>query len=95
MAENNRNSEVTFEIRERGGMLDTARSDSGWAMEVNLVAWNGGKPKIDIRSWNENHERMTRGITLTEDQARKLGQILSSRYRERHVSAPEQDNAAR
>ena len=95
MAENNRTGEVTFEIRERGGMLDNGRNDNGWAMEVNLVSWNGGQPKIDIRSWNESHERMTRGITLTEDQAKKLGQILSSRYKDRHITAPEKDDSAR
>ena len=87
--------EVTYDIIERGGMLDDRRNDSGWALEVNLVAWNGGQPKIDIRSWDPRHERMTRGITLTEDQARKLGQILSSRYKDRHISAPEKDNAVR
>jgi hypothetical protein len=30
-----------------------------WTKEVNLVAWNGGKPKIDIRDWNATHERMS------------------------------------
>ncbi|MBE6026508.1 MAG: hypothetical protein E7229_06320 [Clostridiales bacterium] len=93
MAVNN-NGEVTFEIVERGGALDS-KNENGWTTEVNLVAWNGGQPKIDIRSWDENHERMSRGITLTEDQANKLSQILGSRYRDRNMSAPEQENAAR
>lgn len=35
--------------------------------EINVVAWNGGKPKIDVRDWNSAHDRMSRGITLTED----------------------------
>lgn len=70
-------------------------NENGWAMEVNLVSWNEGKPKIDIRSWSEDHRRMSRGITLTEEQANKLSQILSSRYRDRNMSAPDKDEINR
>ena len=48
MADRN-NGEVTFEIMERGGLLEKP-NDNGWALEVNLVAWNGGKPKIVHRN---------------------------------------------
>lgn len=44
MAERNNNGEITFEIMERGGALEMA-NDNGWRLEVNLVAWNGGKPR--------------------------------------------------
>lgn len=62
--------EVTFEIREHIGVIE-ARKD-GWNKEVNIVAWNGGVPKVDIRDWDPGHERMTRGITLLEEDAKKL-----------------------
>ena len=94
MAERNNNGEITFEIMERGGALEMA-NDNGWALEVNLVAWNGGKPKIDIRSWSPDHQKMTRGITLTETQAEKLAQILSERYRDRNITAPNRDTMER
>ena len=94
MAERNNNGEITFEIMERGGALEMA-NDNGWRLEVNLVAWNSGKPKIDIRSWSPDHQRMTRGITLTETQAEKLAHILSERYRDRNISAPIRDNEER
>lgn len=51
--------------------------------EINVVAWNGGKPKIDVRDWNEAHDRMSRGITLTEDQAMKMAKALVERFRTR------------
>ena len=86
--------EKLFEIVEYGGQLDR-RADNGCALEVNLFAWNGGVPKIDIRSWDAEHKRMTRGITLTEDQAKKLGQMLHSRYRDRHMPEPEKNAEAR
>ena len=83
MAEN-RSNDVTFEIMEHIGVLDVIDNrEEKWTKEVNLVAWNGGKPKIDVRDWDENHERMSRGITLTEDQAMKMTRALVDRYRSR------------
>lgn len=65
-----------------------------------MVAWNGGKPKIDVRDWNATHERMSRGITLTEEQAMKLTKALVDRYRtkaneEHAVPTPKRDDYAR
>ena len=94
MADNNRPGEITFDICERGGLLEKP-NDNGWALEVNLVAWNGGKPKIDIRSWSPDHQKMTRGITLTEVQAEKLANILSERYRDRSIASPKRDTMER
>ena len=82
MAGNNRNNngEFTFEIVEHIGVLDVYDNrEEKWTKEVNLVAWNGGKPKIDIRDWNSSHDRMSRGITLTEEQADKLIKSLGQR----------------
>ena len=66
--------------------------------EINVVAWNGGKPKIDVRDWNSAHDRMSRGITLTEDQAKKMTMALVDRYRNmanREQPAPMRDDYAR
>ena len=78
----NSNTEVTFEIMEHIGVLDTYDNrEQAWTKEVNIVSWNGGPAKIDIRDWSADHERMSRGITLTEDQAEKLTKSLVERYR--------------
>lgn len=97
MAEN-RSNEVTFEIIEHIGVIDSIENrDEKWTKEVNVVAWNGGKPKIDVRDWNENHDRMSRGITLTEDQAMKMTKALVDRFRSRaqEHSTPMRDDYAR
>lgn len=57
-------SEVTYEIKKKIGVI--AERENGWSKELNLVSWNGGPFKFDIREWDPEHERMTRGITLTE-----------------------------
>ena len=56
------------------------RRDSGWTKEANIVCWNGGSPKLDIREWDPDHERMSKGITLYEAEAEKLARALCKRY---------------
>ena len=74
---NNKNPEIEFQLIEQLGVLD--RHKTGWNREVNIVAWNGKPPKIDIRDWDPEHERMSRGITLYEREAVKLTKILAQR----------------
>lgn len=69
--------EFKYEIIEKLGVIE----DRGeWKKEVNIVAWNGRAPKVDIRDWNDTHEKMSKGITLTEDHAKKVYEILKGRY---------------
>lgn len=68
-------NEVTFELLEHLGVLRETKD--GWTKEANVVSWNGGPPKLDIREWDPDHERMTRGITLWEVDAEKLLEILN------------------
>lgn len=53
--------------------------ETGWSKELNIVSWNGGQPKVDIRDWDENHERMSRGVTLTKDEFRKMIELTKER----------------
>ena len=66
--------DFTYEIKEELGVLSTAKS--GWQKELNLIAWNGKEPKYDIRDWAPDHEKMGKGITLTEEEAAKLRELL-------------------
>ena len=67
-------AEFQYEIKEEIGVL--SESKSGWRKEVNLVSWNGGTPKLDIRDWAPDHEKMGKGITLNTEEARKLSDLL-------------------
>lgn len=49
---------------------------TGWSKEINIVCWNKGIPKFDIRDWSPEHNRMTRGITLMTDEAKELAAVL-------------------
>jgi len=46
------------------------------ALELNLISWNGGEPKFDIREWSADHETISHGVTLTRDELNALANIL-------------------
>ena len=73
-----RNGPIRFEILEHIAVL--ANKDNGWTKEVNIVAWNGGVGKVDLREWDPNHVRMSKGITLLDDEAELLLMALEDRY---------------
>ena len=86
------NDKVRFDLMEHIGVL--GRKDNGWTREVNIVAWNGGKAKVDIREWDPEHTRMTKGITLFEEEAETLVKALARRYGLRYINnAPRQEAA--
>ena len=71
--------DIKCEIIEQLGVL--SESEKGWKKELNLVSWNGREPKYDLRDWSENHEKMGKGITLSEEEAIKLRNILNNNLR--------------
>lgn len=74
----NNDTTIEFKMIEKVGIL--TRYQTGWNKELNVVEWDGYPPKFDIRDWNEEHDRMTRGITLHEAEVRKLYELLNERY---------------
>ena len=71
------NDEVLFDIQETIGIL--RKSNTGWTRELNVVSWNGGTPRFDIRDWDPMHEKMGRGITFTKAEADQICKWLAVR----------------
>ena len=67
---------INFDIVKHFGVMSEEKS--GWRKELNLVSWNGRTPKLDIRDWSPDHEKMGKGVTLTEVEAAKLAELLTS-----------------
>ena len=61
------NDDVKFEICKSLGIL--RKNNTGWTRELNIVRWNGGSPRYDIRDWDPAHAKMSRGITFTKEEA--------------------------
>ena len=45
---------------------------SAWSKELNLVSWNNRDAKFDVRDWAPGHEKCSKGITLTHQEAKDL-----------------------
>lgn len=64
------NNQFQFQIVQNIAVLSTERS--GWTKEINLVSYNDAPPKFDIRSWDPNHEKMGKGVTLSHEEMKTL-----------------------
>jgi hypothetical protein len=73
--------DITFDILKHYGVLSEEKG--GWKKEINLVAWNGRTPKIDIRDWAPGHEKMGKGITLTREEAARLAELIAAALEEK------------
>lgn len=67
-------AEFKYEIKETLGVI--SESANGWSRELNLISWNEGKPKYDIRDWAPEHEKMGKGIGLTLEELESLYDII-------------------
>ncbi len=67
---------ITFEITKHIGIV--SESAKGWTKELNMVSWNGRAPKLDLREWSPDHESMGKGVTLSDEEAKKLFEFLSA-----------------
>lgn len=68
-------AEIKYEITEELAVL--SESARGWTKEVNMVSWNDRDAKIDIREWSPEHERMGKGVTLSNEEAKILRDVLN------------------
>lgn len=63
-----------YEIVQELGVIST--NASGWTRELNLISWNDRPAKFDIRDWSPDHEKMGKGLTLSDDDIMSLKEIL-------------------
>ena len=67
-------AEVKCEIIKNIGTLSS--SPSSWTKELNLISWNDGEPKYDVRQWSPDHSKMGKGISLSREEAQELVNLL-------------------
>lgn len=56
--------------------ITTISQRGNWALELNLISWDGRPATFDLRKWNEDHTKMSKGISLTRDEVKALGKFL-------------------
>jgi len=80
--------EIECEIIESYGIFSAGAKN--WNKEVNLVSWNGRPAKLDIRAWQNNHEKCGKGIALTREEAEELVKLLNKILKQKDKKAERQ-----
>ena len=65
--------EIKFEVKETLGTV-------GESKKLQKISWNGREAVLDLRAWWEDkdgEEKCGKGITLTDDEARELMELLN------------------
>lgn len=68
-------AEFNYEIVEEIAVL--SENPKGWRKELNLVSWNERPPKFNLRDWAPGHEKMGKGVTLSNEEFAVLKETLS------------------
>ncbi len=68
-------ADFKYDIVENLGVL--SENPKGWTKELNLISRNGAKPKYDLRDWAPEHEKMGKGITLSNEEFEALKEIIN------------------
>jgi hypothetical protein len=66
---------IKFDIQQNLGII--SEGAKGWKKEFNLISWNGRDPKYDLRDWDEQHDKMGKGVTLSKEEVIRLRDILN------------------
>ena len=56
---------------------DLSKSNKGWTKELNLISWDNREPVYDIRTWDAEHTKHGKGVTITMNQMVALKELLS------------------
>ena len=69
-------TDLKFEIKKNLGII--GEGTKGWKKEVNIVSWNDRRPKLDIRDWDETHEKMGKGVTLSKNEVEEFKRLIET-----------------
>ena len=67
-------AEIKYEIVQKIAVL--SQRPRGWERQLNLISWNEGEPKYDIRDWSPDGSRMGKGISMSAEELGALKGIL-------------------
>ena len=70
-------ADLKFEIEEH--LITLSENAKGWTKELNRVSWNGRDAKYDIRDWDPEHAKMSKGITLSDEEFQVLLKELGNK----------------
>ncbi|WP_404581493.1 YdbC family protein [Paenibacillus sp. RC21] len=54
-----------------------SESSKGWTKELRSISGNDKEAKYDIREWSPDHEKMGKGVTLSNEEIVELRDLLN------------------
>jgi len=88
MANKIEDDEIECKIIKSYGIFSVGTKN--WNKEVNLVSWNGRPAKLDIRAWQNNHEKCGKGIALTREETEELVKLLNKILKQKDTKTDQQ-----
>lgn len=67
-------TDFSYEIKQH---IATISQRGAWTLELNLISWGGRAPTYDLRKWSADHSKMSKGISLTQDELNQLINVLT------------------
>ena len=67
-------AEIKYEVVQRIAVL--SERPRGWERQLNLISWNDGDPKCDIRDWSADGTRAGKGSARGHDEMAILKGLL-------------------
>lgn len=71
----NQENAVEFELLNDLGTIAKYNSSK---KRFTRISWNGNPPKYDIRTWKKQDTKPGKGITLTEEELRRLKVLIDA-----------------
>ena len=65
---------VKYQIYKHIGNI--SETNNGWIKELNFISWNDREPVYDIRTWTLDHSDYGKGVTITQDEMKKLQDLI-------------------
>ncbi|MGI6739841.1 MAG: PC4/YdbC family ssDNA-binding protein [Christensenellales bacterium] len=69
--------EFEYEIKEKIATISVKGKNDDFAMELNVISFNGNRPKYDLRNWKRSENLMLKGITMTAEELQTLKDTLN------------------
>lgn len=66
---------MTFTIYKH--IADISYPNNEWIKELNFISWNNREPVYDIRTWNSEHTKYGKGVTITAGEMVSLKEALN------------------
>ena len=73
-------SNYNFKIHEKIGIV--SERPNGWALELNVVSFNGRDARYDLREWRNDHTELRNGARFSESDLKPLMELIGKHLEE-------------